>query len=202
MADIRIDNQGFCIGRWDFPPFKLRCGECVTLCLPKEAPSEEERIVACLTGMELVPGLNVHTKVLFAKPASIPSGWRRWIRNPTPFTWLQKNTTLSDDAIGSFLHEYKMDRNIPLSHLAGNPRMLLGLKAAYAREPEVVVFSTQGLDPMGVREAFRMVNNHLPQCSAIYLAWPFFCQGQELHDFFPGSIGVTVIDNHLPTFAH
>ena len=85
MVDIRIESQSFCIGRWHFPPFTLRCGECVTLCLPREASHDEDRIIGCLTGRETVPGLNVSSNILFVKPASSPSGWRRWFQNPSAF---------------------------------------------------------------------------------------------------------------------
>jgi len=201
MTDIRIDGRGFSVGRWHFPAFSLRCGECVTLCFPKEAWVDADRIAAGLTGMEPVAGLKLHATALFAKPAASPSGWRRWLQDPTPFEWLRKNTALSDDAIQSFLRKHEMQRSIPLSRCAGTERMLLGLEASFARRPGVVVFSTSGLDPLGVREVFEIVREHLPGCSAIYMAWPFFCQGQEQHDFFPGSSRETVYDEHQPTFA-
>ena len=201
MADIRIDGQEFRIGRWHFPAFAARAGECVTFCFPKEAWVDADRIVACLTGMEPVAGLKLHTTVLFAKPAASPSGWRRWFQDPTPFEWLKKHTTLSEDAIRSFLLKHAMDGNIPLRRFAGTPRALLGLQAAYARKPGGVVFSTAGLDPMGVRDTFRIVAEHLPECSAVYLSWPYVSCGQEHHDFFPGSARVTVCEDQQPTFA-
>jgi hypothetical protein len=201
MADIFIDGQGFSIGRWYFPPFSLRRGECISLRLPKEAVVDEERIIRCLTGSESVPGLNLNARVLFAKSAAAPSGWRRWFQDPTPFVWLQRNTTLSEDAIRSILLEHRIDQMIPLSHHAGTPRMLLGLEKAYAMRPEGVVFSTSGLDPLGVRDVFRIVAESLPECSAIYLAWPSLCQGREQHFEFAGASGIAVIDKHRPVLA-
>ena len=186
-----------------FPAFKLRGGECGDSWFPaKEAWVDAERIVACLTGMEPVAGLELHTKVLFAKPASSPSGWRRWFHDPTPFEWLKENTTLSEDAIRSFLLNHAMDRSIPLSRYTGTPKMLLGLEAAYARKPKVVVFSTAGLDPTGIDDLFRIVSERLPECAAICLAWPVICQGQEhLGASFPGSALVTIFDEHQAMLA-
>jgi len=86
-----------------------------------------------------------------------------------------------------------MDRALPLSRFAGTPRMLLGLRKVYAHSPAVIVFSTAGLDPLGARDTCRFVAEHLPGCSAIYLARPVSRQGQEQDDFFLGSAGVTVI---------
>jgi hypothetical protein len=201
MADIRVDSQGFSIGRWYFPPFTLRGGESVTIRLPPKALVDEDRITRCLTGVECVAGLKTEARIICAKPAASPTGWRRWFQAPTPFVWLKKNTSLSDDAVRFFLVEHQIDLKIPLSRLAGTPRTLLGLQAAFARRPDVIVFSMNGLDPMGVRETFRIVAEHLWQCSAIYLAWPMTCQEQIVHDFFPGSAEVTVIDNRHPSFA-
>lgn len=194
MDDYRIDSQGFSIGRWYFPPFCLRRGQCVTLCLPKEARVAQVRINACLTGLEEVPGLNLNGAIVLAEPAASPSGWRRWFYNPSPFDWMKENTTLSDEAIRSFLVEHGLDRQIPLSWFAGTPRMVLGLAASYARKPDVVVFSTAGLDPNGVRTVQQIVSQHLPECSAIYLAWPAIFQEQEHYGIFPNSLFLSVID--------
>ena len=90
MADIRIDSQGFSISHWQFPPFTLRGGECVTLRFPQVAvaTAEQDQIVACLAGMESVPGLKIQAKVVVANPACGPSGWRQWFEDPTSFAWL------------------------------------------------------------------------------------------------------------------
>jgi hypothetical protein len=50
---------------------------------------------------------------------------------------------------------------------AGTPRMLLGLEKAYALGAKVVIFYTATLDPRGVEQMYRTVEEHLPSCSAI-----------------------------------
>ena len=107
---------------------------------------------------------------------------------------MKQETALSDDAIALFLREHLMDGRVPISRYAGTPRMILRFAAAYSRKPEVLVFSTAGLDPLGVRKAFQIVSEHLPECSAIYLAWPFLSQGQERCESFPDSLSYPVID--------
>ncbi len=195
MDDHCIDSQGFCVGGWGFPPFSLRRGECITLNLPQEARTDHESIVATLTGSKPVAGLNLCASVVYVESAISSSGWRRWFRDPTPWDWLKENTTLSEDVIQSILIEHEMDRRIPLSSYAGTPRLILGLHAAYARNPAVIVFSTAGLDPRGVQAAHRIVSRHLTECAAIYLAWPFSCQGQEQRTRLPGSLSLSVTDN-------
>ena len=206
MGESRIDSQGFSVGQWCFPAFSLGRGECITLCFPKQAIVdtfvEQELILPALTGSRPVSGLTLRTSIVVAEAATSPSGWRQRLIQSTPFDWMKKHTALSDDAIASFLQKHNMDRRLPLSAYAGTPRMVLGLGAAYARKPGVIVFSTAGLDPCGVRETFQLVTDHLLECSAIYLAWPFFSQGQEHHHFFPGSVSVSVIKNErLPALA-
>src|SRR5438874_1262583 len=99
MDDHRIDSRGFSIGRWYFPPFCLRRGECVALHFPKEAIADEDRIVACLTGSEAVPGLTLNATIVVAKPATSPSGWRKWFYNPTTIDWMKKHTNCPGRAI-------------------------------------------------------------------------------------------------------
>src|ERR1051325_7077865 len=139
MDDIRIDSQGFRVGRWSFPPFVLRRGQRVALNLPQEGIQDHDRLVAALTGSEIVPGLALHGSVVFARSALGPTGWRRWLRDPTAFGWLKTNTSLADDAILAILNEHAIDREIPLNSFAGTPRSILGLYAALARKPGAIV---------------------------------------------------------------
>src|SRR5439155_9885359 len=112
------------------------------------------------------------------EPARGPSVWRRWFNDPTPFDWLKNNTGLPDNAIQSIVTENDMDRSVPLSRYAGTPKVICGLYAAYARKPGAIIFATEGLDPCGVQTAFRIDSQHLSECAALYLAWPYTTQGQ------------------------
>lgn len=195
MDETCIESQGFCVGRWLFPPFTLRPGECVTLQLPQDAWLDQDRIISTLTGTEPAHGLILRGAVVFVEPAADVSGWRRWFHDPTPFDWLKKNTTLTEDAIQSILVECEIERPVPMSRHAGTPRLILGLHAAFAKKPAAIVFATTGLDPRGVRLVQQIVSRHLVECPALYLAWPWVSQGQEHRAAFSGSFSVSVIDN-------
>ena len=194
MGECQIESRGFSIGRWRFPEFSLRVGESITLCLPKEAIADQQAILAAITGSKLVSGLTVCGASVLAEPASGTSGWRRWFSETTPFDWMKGHTTLSDDAISTYLHKHRMDGRTSLNRYAGTPRMVLGLAAAIAQNPDVLVFSTGGLDPSGIREVFQVVTEHLSDCSVIYLAWPSFSLEQYRHESFPGSLIVPVTE--------
>jgi hypothetical protein len=193
MSECRIETHGFYVGHLYIPPFSLGRGECVTIVLPVESCANHEPIVAALTGPDAVSGLTRWTPVVFAEPASVPTGWKRWFAPVTPFAWMKKHTALSDYAIDAFLQAHRMNRRIGLNCCAGTPRAVLGLMAALARSPGVIVFSTAGLDPLGIRETFQIVSDHLPECSAIYLASPYYSQGQLCHNHLPGSLSVSVL---------
>ena len=195
MSDQRIESHGFNVGRWHFPPFSVGPGECLTLFFPREAIADRDHIVACLSGADAATGLSLCGKVAQGRYAMSASGWRNWFHNPSTLDWLKSNSTLSGDAARSFLAAHRIDWRIPLNRYGGTPRMLLGLAAAFSRKPDAMVFSTEGLDPLGIRDVFRVVSEHLAETSAVYLSWPVECQGQESHASFPGSLGVTVIDD-------
>lgn len=193
MNGSRIDSQGFRVGRWCFPAFSLGPGESIALRLPREATVDHERIIASLTGAKPVVGLAIRGTAVFARPASCV-GWRRWFWRSTPFAWMKKHTTFSDAAILSFLDKHRMTRNTPVTHYAATPRMVLGLAAALARKPEVIVFSTAGLDPLGVCAIIQMISERPSGCAAIYLAWPYFSGDCEHADLFPGFVNIAVRD--------
>lgn len=192
MASVQLESLGFEIGSLSFPPFLLRGGEAITLYLPMHTEVDQQHFVQCLIGRQRPPGLVIHASVLLAMPAKPSSSWLGWLRSQTPFDWLRKNTPLNKDQIHDILNKHELERNLPLSNYAGTPRALLGLEKAYALGAEVVIFSTSGLDPLGFQRVFRTVEEHLPECSAIYMAPPYLCQGIERHNQFPGSLCLAV----------
>jgi hypothetical protein len=57
---------------------------------------------------------------------------------------------------------------------------------------------------VGVQKAFRVVQDHAAQCSAVYLAWPVICRGETKRERLPGSSLLDVIDTtptHISTSA-
>jgi hypothetical protein len=107
---------------------------------------------------------------------------------------MRKNTPLAAEVIQTLLVENRMDQAIGLSRYAGTQRAVLGLLAAYALAPAVIVFAVAGLDPVGVEEVQRLVSRHLDQCSAIHLALPYLSREREQVTDFPGSLHVSLVD--------
>jgi hypothetical protein len=196
MAKLLMDSTGWEIGSWRFPAFQLREGQAITLSLPSGARADrvEEPVLCCLTGKQKAAGLEVFASVVSVVKANPKSGWSSWFKSYTPSAWLKDNTPLTDVEISSLLSKHRIDNRFPLASYALTPRFLLGLMKTYTLEAEAVVFDTAGLDPMGCQTVFRIVEEHLPKVSAIYLAWPFYCNGVLNRYQMPGSLCLSVAD--------
>jgi hypothetical protein len=192
MGPLLVKSLGFEVGQCQFPQFRLHGGEAITLCMPSPNDRIQDQIILGLIGKKRAPGLVIQASVVLATPANPQSDWLRWLRNETPCDWLARNTTLKKEQIRCMLDKHGLDGKRPLSNYAGTPRMLLGLEKAYAEAAEVVIFSTAGLDPLGIEKVFRTVAEYLPKCAAMYLAWPYCSEGKERHSHFPGSLRVSV----------
>ncbi len=73
-----------------------------------------------------------------------------------------------------------------MNRLPGNPKMMLGLEAAFALEPDVIVVELDGVDPMGSIQAVSCVSERLESYGAIYVCHPYWTEGQQYLDFVPG----------------
>jgi hypothetical protein len=170
----------------------LHGSESVTITFPNSEVWPQEQIIASLCGSIPIDGLLIHASVALVEPVRTPSGWLQWLRPSTPFDWMKKNTKLSDKDILEFLRQNHIEQHVPVKNQAGTPRLMLGLAAAYARFPQVILFSTAGQPPLGVQQAFDYVLRHLADCSAIYLAWPYWQGGVLRNEVLPGSVQITV----------
>jgi len=111
------------------------------------------------------------TTVAIARPARLPKGIRRIFASRSTVSWVEKNAEvdrLVAQAIISSLPEVvhpKLDWN------AGNPRNFLGLAAALYSKPDVIVFSTLGMDPLGVARPYAYVKSKREEFFAVNVEW-------------------------------
>src|SRR5262249_31445005 len=124
------------------------------------------------------PGLHFLGRVERAQPATPKRGLFGLFRRQRIIDWLCKSAGIPrTDALailnrlGSYDDRLKRGE-LPLDFLAGNPRTLIGVEAAFARGAEVIVFMTVGLDPLGREAVFQLVSSGLHQCAAIHLGYP------------------------------
>jgi hypothetical protein len=74
---------------------------------------------------------------------------------------------------------FDLDPQIRLNYLPGNYRALLGLAAAWARRPDVLVFSAAAIDQTGRQGLARQITTRLDHWAAIELSGPYVSQGQS-----------------------
>jgi len=208
MADTRIHCKGFEFDSWHVPPFTLEKDACVTLVLPTEfllgghGWNRLDRFAAMFTGDAPCPSVVRHGTVRRSKVAQPLRGWRSWLRKFTPFDWLHEHTRLDQDAIAAILRKHSIRRDLALNRYAGNTRALLGMEAAYEKNPDTILVELDGhFDPLGRDQAFELIASHLHRCSTLLLSLPYTCNGKVEHDVYPGSEWVQMTDLGKPVPA-
>jgi hypothetical protein len=188
MVVANLICRGFAVDQYCVPSFEVHAGEQLALQLPAYFHGKNE-LIAALTGSTPSSDIEIAKSSVFALPANPPTGWRRWFSNPTPTEWLIAHGFPRHEVV-AVLAQHAIDNRFRLEQLAANSRALLGLAAAFRRQPNVVVFDTAGLDPAGERAVQEMVQSHLGQSSVVYLCWPTRSHGGESYRVYPGSTAV------------
>lgn len=196
MTDLRVACTGVQVGAVFVPPFSLRLGEVVCLHLPHPVPDGfEDDVLRVLTGKRPAMGLRLFGRVAAAAPAQDHRmGLFRLLWPLRATRWLNQRSGMSEHEAGAVLSRIGLERNCPLTHLAGNPRTLLGLEAAWAGGAEAILFWTNWCDPSGVRAVYAAVASRLATCPAIHLSRLRFQDGRPTRDCFPGAVCVELRD--------
>lgn len=175
MPPLRIECDGIQVGSLWVPPFDLVAGQllCLHLPVPHWSP-DQEMLVEFLISGQAVPGLRRHGRVVHAAgPTSTRAGLLGGFRQLRPDEWLRREAGISRPGAEAIVQRLQLPPTTLLCRLAGNPRLLLALEAAWARGAEAVVFTTAGCDPLGVRAAYAAVESHLKECAAIHYSARF-----------------------------
>lgn len=188
MQPARIICDGVTVSSWELPPFQLCPGDLLCLHVPAPADyAEEAQLVRVLTGVETYPGLRVYGRVFNAEPARPRSGLRRLLGQPTLAHWLAHGGGITPAEATRQVEELGLHPLDRLNHVAGTPRLLLGLASVWNRGAEAIIFSTAGLDPLGREAAVNAVRSHLQTCPAILLSHPCWVNGETIRQCPPGS---------------
>lgn len=190
MDSILLSGDGFTVGSLYIPPFQLRAGECVCLHLPDTLDSPEvEQLIRIITGKKALPEVRLHGRALWAAPVrNVRHGLVGLFRPMRVEDWLARVAGATPPQARAILRGLAADsRNDRLDQLAGTPRTLLSVEAAWLAGAQVVAFTTAGLDPSGREAVHHTVSSHFPCWSAIHLSFPFLQNGQRLRECFPGT---------------
>ncbi|RBL91950.1 hypothetical protein [Chitinophaga flava] len=164
-----LSSRGFKIAEYFIPPFVLNEGEIVIL-KPFNRPDWYElemSLVDTLTGK--VPEENVVITVpLTFVPRFSVSWFRRRFYPVTVREYLKKNADLSSQYADRIYEDSYITPRTDINTLAGNPWKLLTIYAALSRFDHIL-FDLAGVDPMGGKEVFGIVKEHVKKGGAAIL---------------------------------
>lgn len=175
MTPAGIQCDGITVAGMEVPPFELRSGEMVCLhmpCLPSPAWDE---FVEAITGKKKIAGLRIEGQVRWAERAQPRRGLAALFRQPYAEDWLQAAAHISAPDARALVTSLGLPLRQKLGSLGGNWRLLLALEAAYACKVDVIVYSTAGCDPMGVKAVHESVTAKLDRWAALRLSF------QDIH---------------------
>lgn len=141
--------------------------------LPQIAPAERE-----LIKQEVLDYLTTCVRergqsMAIARMADPHRSLRSAFRAKTCAEWLTKETGMSveqaNDAIAN-IESFGVRVAPKLNQIAANPRWMLGYAAASFRTPDVLLYGTGGMDPMGVKAAHRYMQIVAERCCVIHLS--------------------------------
>lgn len=194
MGPLRFACEGVLLDGLQLPPFQLHAGEALCLHLPRlKTWSERAQFVKALAGPDPVEGLTRLGRIIYAEPPEGHGGLRGLWPSPRVVDWLRRRAGMDAAIAQEVVTRLGLSETWRVSHMAMNPRTLLGLEAAYARGAEVILFTTVGCDPLGTKAAFDTVLARLERCSAIYLSYPYTVNGAVQRACLPGACCVDVV---------
>ncbi|WP_149108534.1 hypothetical protein [Limnoglobus roseus] len=92
---------------------------------------------------------HANKSVLICRPATGRRGLREFIRRQRTVEWLARAGDISKADAAQVIDEFGVTVREIMCHNAGTPRCFLGIAAAICRKPDVLLYSSAGLDPLG-----------------------------------------------------
>ena len=187
-----LECDGIFLDELFIPAFRLKTGEVLCWTLPGPIDWEwEELLVRRLTGSHS-ESVRLFGKVFMVDPWtwSVKGFWQRLrsrFHRPLVVNKLAKEAGITKDQAGILAQRHGVSTKDRLWGISQNPRVLLALEIAWARRADVVVFSTSGCDPIGIRAIYHEIQAHLQHIAAIELCYPTWTQGRTVRICFPGA---------------
>ena len=103
-------------------------------------------------------------------PASLDTVRRRLLRQPTDVEWLTQNAGISSEAAATIIDGFPIRVAPRMNQNAMNPRRFLGLAAAIAKNPDLIVYATSGMDPRGISLIHKYASAHYPDGCLIHVS--------------------------------
>jgi hypothetical protein len=173
METLFLECSGVCPKGMVVPPFRLESGGylCVHTFFAYSAP-ETRQLLKLLVGEIRLPGILVHGRIIRAGRPTVPLGPFALLRRGTASCWLARSAQIPVQSAARLLRHLEVDPCRLVTHLPGTCRTLLGLAKAWESGADVVIYSTAGLDPLGVDRVHHHVASRLDRTAAIHIQYP------------------------------
>jgi hypothetical protein len=150
------------------PQLDMSPGRIICLHVPhgfhNEVPALEQEVVQLAKRFD--------KSVALCRPAEIRRGIREYFRQQRSRVWLAQSAGISEEEAARIIANFGVRVGDILSANAATPRCLLGIAATLCRKPQVIVYSTSGLDPSGCIAVHRFVELNRSDSCAIHLSLP------------------------------
>jgi hypothetical protein len=164
----------------DLEPGKIHCLHIPHGCHTAGDALEQDLlklVIDCGKKAALCPPAGIERSPIAQRPRwySPLLAWHaRWRNRPSLPTvlWFSRVAGLSENASKEIIDGLDEKIGDRLYWNAGTPRSLLGIAARLVHEPDVVVYSTAGLDLQGCQEVHEFVVSRAGRFCAIHIAFP------------------------------
>jgi hypothetical protein len=164
---LLLECKGLKLGTINIPAFQVLLGEVVAVVEPTESWDECINLMRVLSGRAAAQGVTVNCQVGILDPFLSFAQGEGIMDRPLPDLLRENGLTKSEAyevIVAAGLQPNLTYRDAQLTN-----RLLLEIKVSLLRGVQLMVFSTAGLDPLGVDRVLTEARNCRTQCSSLAL---------------------------------
>ena len=174
ISEIQIKCKGFKIGNVYIPEFEVKTGQLLCFHWPLIKSLEEQLFLEVLLGTKTEININVLGKIT---KVNVPSYRKIGIFSDFLYRqnikkFLMKFGDISDTEVNKILQKLHIAPYGFIGSISLTTRIWLGLEIAWINSPDVILFDTRGLDPLGIETICQAVSKRLDACAAIHFSYP------------------------------
>lgn len=149
-----VQTKGFQIDGFQIPPFDLKEGEMIVLCLGNsiEASRLKEKLFLLFSGKQKHPKLILNEKLDMVEKIFL-KGIKESLLPTTVKKYVQKKSLTPHKTLEKLSQHERISLNAKINHLPATARKLISLSITFSKSKKFI-FDLGGLDPMGSKKVF------------------------------------------------